>query len=202
MSTGFDETYAAEQIRRRLSPLRRLVKAQYLARLASELDGPTIDLGCGAGQLLERLPHGSIGLEFNDALIRYLEEIRLPVLKYDALADDFALTPLRTRSPGSYEHLVCSHVLEHFDDAAEVLRKLTASAAALGLRGMTFVVPGLKGFRRDPTHRTFITEAFIRSQGLDQLAPFRLTRVAYFPGNWRRLGEIFDYHECILTWRH
>lgn len=200
MAEGYDETYAAEQIRRRSSRLRRLVKARYLTRIASECPGPTIDLGCGAGQLLERLPKGSIGLEVNDSLISFLQGLRLPVRKYDALADDFALTPLRTQGPGTYEYLVCSHFLEHFDDAEGILRKLAASAAVLGLKGMVFAVPGLKGYMRDPTHRTFVTEEFIRRRGLERLQPFQLTNVDYFPGNWRKLGDAFSYHECIMSW--
>jgi hypothetical protein len=52
----FDKNYAAEQLRRRRHPLRRLVKRHYLNNILSEVRGPTIDFGCGAGQLLARFP--------------------------------------------------------------------------------------------------------------------------------------------------
>ena len=81
MTPDFDQAYADEQIRRRSSPARRLVKARYLDNLTRRFTGPTIDLGCGAGQLLERLPKGSVGLEINDALIAYLQTLKLDVLK-------------------------------------------------------------------------------------------------------------------------
>eukprot|EP01034_Spumella_vulgaris_P015981 gene15981-20418_t len=104
--SDFGESYGAEQIRRRSSAPRRLIKSRYIQNLVRVFDGPTIDLGCGAGQVLECLPTGSVGLEVNDTLIGYLKALRLDVLKYDALADDFALTPLSGHGPGRYHHLL------------------------------------------------------------------------------------------------
>lgn len=201
MSTDFDQAYADEQIRRRSSPLRRLIKAQYLANLLRRLNGPTIDLGCGAGQLLERLPQGSVGLEINDALIAFLRGLRLDVLKYDAIADDFQLTPLAAPGRGPFRHFVCAHVIEHFDDPAAAVRSLLHSGARLGLESMVFVVPGSKGFATDRTHKVFVTEDYIRGQKLADCGPFCLAPVDYFPGNLRRLGDLFAYHELLLTWR-
>ena len=201
MSSDFGDSYGAEQIRRRSSALRRLIKSRYIQNLVRVFDGPTIDLGCGAGQVLERLPSGSVGLEINDTLIGYLKALQLNVLKYDALADDFALTPLSGQGPGRYHHLLSAHVLEHFDDPVHAVRRLAASCDALGVQSMTFVVPGEKGFSSDPTHRVFVTEAFIRQQGLADCGPFHLDSVSYFPLNWRGMGKWFTYHECILTWR-
>jgi 2-polyprenyl-3-methyl-5-hydroxy-6-metoxy-1,4-benzoquinol methylase len=201
MTEGFDQSYADEQIRRRSSPLRRMVKSRYLDNLTRRLQGPTIDLGCGAGQLLERLPPGSVGLELNDALISYLRTQNLDVLKYDALQDDFGLSPLFAAGRGPYRHLVCAHVIEHFDDAAHAVRQLLRTGERLGLESLLFVVPGKKGFSRDATHRTFVTEAFIREQRLADQPPYHLASVEYFPGNWRKLGDWFAYHECHLTWR-
>jgi SAM-dependent methyltransferase len=201
MTADFDQAYADEQIRRRSSPLRRAVKARYLANLSRRFSGATIDLGCGAGQLLERLPAGSVGLELNDALIAYLRTLRLDVLKYDVVADDFALSPLSEPGRGPYRHLVCAHVIEHFDDPAHAVRSLLRSGARLGLESMVFVVPGSKGFATDATHRKFVTEDYIRAQKLAEQPPFRLAPVEYFPGNWRPLGDWFAYHECLLTWR-
>lgn len=201
MSADFDQAYADEQIRRRSSPLRRLIKAQYLANLLRRFEGPTIDLGCGAGQLLERLPKGSVGLEINDALIAYLRGLKLDVIKYDAIADDFRLTPLADPGRGPFRHFVCAHVIEHFDDPAAAVRSLLHSGARLGLESMVFVVPGSKGFATDRTHKVFVTEDYIRGQELADCGPFRLAPVDYFPGNLRQLGDLFAYHELLLTWR-
>ena len=201
MSADFDQTYADEQIRRRSSPLRRLVKAQYLANLLRRFDGPTIDLGCGAGQLLERLPQGSVGLEINDALIAHLRGLKLDVIKYDAIADHFRLSPLSEPGRGPFRHFVCAHVIEHFDDPAAAVRNLLESGARLGLESMVFVVPGSKGFSTDRTHKVFVTEDYVRDHKLADRPPFHLASVDYFPGNLRQLGDWFAYHELLLTWR-
>jgi len=201
MNPDFGQSYADEQIRRRSSPLRRMVKAQYLANLTRHFSGPTIDLGCGAGQLLERLPSGSVGLEINDALIAYLEQLQLDAIKYDAVADNFSVSPLFSPGRGPYRHLVCAHVIEHFDDPAAAVRQLLHSGSRLGLESIVFVVPGKKGFSTDRTHKVFVTEDFIRGKDLAQCPPFHLASVEYFPGNMRRLGDWFAYHECMMTWR-
>ena len=66
----FGSAYANEQLRRSRHPLRRLIKKFYLDRVLRELRGPTIDFGCGAGQLLARLPADSVGLEVNPHLVQ------------------------------------------------------------------------------------------------------------------------------------
>jgi hypothetical protein len=198
MSGEFGEAYAAEQIRRRSSLSRRAVKYFYLRNLLRTLTRPTIDLGCGAGQLLERLPKGSLGLETNPHLVEYLSSLGLEARLYDLLADDGALSIVE---PGRYAHLVCAHVIEHFVDPASMLRKLAAAGERLGLETMTFVVPGERGYRSDSTHKTFVTAAYIDEHNLRAIGPFELAPARYFPVNSASIGRWFVYHECILTWR-
>lgn len=197
MTAEFDNQYASEQLRRRRSWLRRIVKELYLHNLLRLLPGKTVDLGCGAGQLLERLPAGSIGLEVNPSLVRTLASMGLSVRLYDAMSDDFSLGVVER---DVYKHLVCSHVIEHFADPAASLRKLGAACDRLGIASMIFVVPGLLGFLSDPTHKTFVTEQFIDDQQLRFIGPYQMSKPMYFPGNWESLGRLYRYHECILTW--
>lgn len=198
MSNEFGERYAAEQIRRRRSLARRVIKTLYLRNILRELTGPTIDLGCGAGQLLERLPAGSIGLETNPKLVDHLLRLGLEARLYDVIMDDFALKGLER---AVFAHLVCAHVIEHFADPATALRKLAKACERLGIQSMIFVVPGERGFRSDDTHRTFVTADYIAAHGLQVLGSFRLHTVRYFPGNLRAIGRWFVYHECHLIWR-
>jgi 2-polyprenyl-3-methyl-5-hydroxy-6-metoxy-1,4-benzoquinol methylase len=198
MIEGFDEKYAAEQIRRRHSLPRRAIKYFYLHNVLRRLNGPTIDLGCGAGQLLERLPSGSVGLEANRTLVEFLADRGLDIRWYDAIADGFALTPLRG---GQYRHLVCAHVIEHFERPDAALRGLASSCLRLGVETLTFIVPGAKGFASDRTHQTFVTEDYLRHNRLTELADYRLSMVNYFPFDIRNLGSWLTYHECHLTWQ-
>lgn len=57
--TEFDERYTSYQTDR--APLRKLVRKIYLRSAQSLLRGPTLDFGCGVGELLGRLPEGSRG---------------------------------------------------------------------------------------------------------------------------------------------
>src|SRR5258705_7741886 len=117
----FDKNYAAEQLRRRRHPLRRLVKRLYLNNILSEVSGPTIDFGCGAGQLLARLPVGSVGLEINPYLVQELRRTGLNVLSYNPEEDQFLL---REFQADYYRTMVIAHVIEHFSDSAQTMRRI------------------------------------------------------------------------------
>ena len=127
---AFDRDYAARQFRRRRNPLRRAIKYFYLRNMLREVRGRTVDLGFGAGQLLERLPAGSIGLEVNPHLVDDARRAGLNAVLYDSNAEQ----PLIGVIPaGAYSTLVMAHVLEHFEHAAGFLRRLLRSCAALGI---------------------------------------------------------------------
>jgi SAM-dependent methyltransferase len=194
----FGEGYAAEQFRRANHPLRRFIKNFYLKNILRELAGPTLELGCGAGQLLRRLPPGSLGLEVNQGLISRLQAQGLPVRYYDALADNFRLSDVPA---GRYVNLVLVHVLEHFDAGADALRKLLLACEDLSIQNVLVVVPGESGFNSDPTHKTFVTEKYIMEADLNRVAGFQLATVRYFPHNRAWLGKYFAYHELMLIFR-
>src|SRR5438270_12438866 len=133
----FGSAYAAEQLRRSRHPLRRLIKKFYLDRVLRELRGPTIDFGCGAGQLLARLPADSVGLEVNPHLVQALQQAGMNARLYDAYSADFSLSQVEV---GRYELFTISHVPEHFDDTAAVIRKLWPGCAPRAVPSL--VAPG------------------------------------------------------------
>lgn len=194
----FDLAYANEQLRRSRHPLRRLLKSFYLRHALEDVEGPTIDFGCGAGQILARLPAGSIGVEINPVLVESLKESGLDVIAYDAAGDDFGFSGF---AQGHYRTLVLSHVLEHFADAATVMRKMWRSAARLGIRTIIVIVPGGKGYASDATHKTFITGKYLAEQGLENCAGFKLEKLHYFPGNIAGLGKHFAFHELKVVFK-
>lgn len=196
MSAAFDERYAEEQLRRSRHPLRRLVKGFYLRSILRHVDGPSIDFGCGAGQLLERLPEGSVGLEVNPALVRALQARRLNVMRYDPDTDGLSLAALPA---GRYSTFIMAHVLEHFDDAAPALRRLLASCRRLGVRRFILVVPGRKGYQSDATHRTFVDFAWLEREGLLACEGYALQAARYFPLDRAALGRHFVFHELIAV---
>ena len=194
----FGTAYAASQIGRQRNPIRKLVKSFYVSRVLRHVDGLAIDLGCGAGQILERLPAGSLGIEVNSNLVEDLARRGLRVMPAAEGQGGFNLTALR---PNEFGSLVLSHVLEHFNHADEVLRKLLRDCAALGVSTVIIVVPGDAGFRSDPTHKTFVTMEYLRSHGLIDCEGFQIFHSSYFPGNMKLIGELFLYHELMVVYK-
>ena len=194
--SGFDRRYADEQLRRSRHPLRRVVKGWYLRNILRDVRGRAIDFGCGAGQLLERLPAGSIGLEVNPALVHALRARGLEVVRYDPQADGLELAALEANR---YSTFIMAHVLEHFADAAASLRVLLRSCRRLGVVRVILVVPGWKGYLSDPTHRTFIDRDFLEREGLLDCEGYALAHARYFPIDRASLGRRFVFHELTVV---
>jgi SAM-dependent methyltransferase len=195
----FDLTYANEQLRRSRHPLRKLIKSLYLNQVLQDVQGRAIDFGCGAGQLLERLPPGSIGIEINPVLVAQLQAAGKNVVAYDATTDDFALSGFA--AGGFYRTLVISHVLEHFANSAQVIGKIWKACARLGVETIIAIVPGEKGFASDATHKTFISEDYLASRGLNVVEGFAIEKVRYFPGDIRAWGKYLTFHELKIVYK-
>lgn len=193
----FDREYAARQIRRRRNPLRRAIKEFYLRNMLREVRGRTIDLGFGAGQLLERLPEGSIGLEVNPHLVEDARRAGLNAVLYDSSA---AQPLIGVVPPHTYSTLVMAHVLEHFDDAAGFVRRMLHSCAALGIGRVIFVVPGAKGYQFDSTHRTFVNRQYLKAHDLLSVEGYEVTTARYFPGNQEWIGRYYVFHEFMFVY--
>lgn len=193
---GFDRGYADEQLRRSQHPLRRFIKGFYLRSVLTHVRGPTIDYGCGAGQLLMRLPRGSVGLEVNPHLIGALQARGLDVRPW-AISDE--AWDLQGLDGGGYRTLVISHVLEHLPDPTAALTRLLNGCMRIGVERLIAIVPGVRGYERDPTHLTFIDAAYVESHGWERLAGFRLASRRFFPFPWEGGGRFYVYNEMQLV---
>jgi len=196
-SGEFDSEYAKEQIRRSQQPLRRFIKGFYLKNMLRQIDGPTIDFGCGAGQLLKRLPKGSEGLEVNPFLITELQKSGLTVHRANANLEDFELLPFRDNF---FRTLIIAHVLEHLPDPSAALKVLFAACQRIGVRRVVIVVPGAKGFKSDHTHKTFINHAYVTENIPSKCSGFNRSNLSYFPGPWEFIGEYYVFHEMMVVY--
>jgi SAM-dependent methyltransferase len=188
---SYGEQYTRYQLRR--SPLRKWVRRWYLRSAVRQLRGPTIDFGCGVGELLERLPPGSVGLEINPASVEHCRSNGLDVLLYDADGDGWSLSVLPVEK--TMQSLVVSHVLEHLDQPMRHLSTLLQACGQRGISRVLVIVPGRRGYACDDTHRTFIDLPMLSAPDVVAGSAFRLASSRYFPGNLRRLGELFPHHE-------
>jgi SAM-dependent methyltransferase len=196
MRSEFDADYAREQLRRSRHPLRRLIKGFYIRNILREVTGPSVDFGCGAGQLLSSLPAGSIGLEINPFWVESLRKKGLKVMHYDADSDRFSLAGL---PENRYSTFIMAHVLEHFSDAGVVLRTLLRSCRRLAIQRFILAVPGWKGYLSDPTHKTFVDRAYLQREGLLSCEGYRLKHTRYFPIDHEAVGRYFVFHELIAV---
>lgn len=198
MSThDYDATYADRQLSRSRNPFRRLVKGFYLRDLMREVRGPTIDFGCGAGQILARLPAGSLGLEVNATLVEALRSSGLNAQLYDPASDRLRFEGLPS---GHFQTFVMSHVLEHFDDAADGLRQILRACHRLKTSRVVIVVPGEKGYAFDKTHRSFVNYDYLQRHQLLDCEGYRVSTLRYFPINHEAVGKYFTFHELKVIY--
>lgn len=174
--------------------LRSLIRGAYLRSAAALVSGPTLDLGCGVGDLLKILPPGSRGLEYNKASVKYCGEIGLPVDWYDGFADDWRFSSMECR----FESMVISHVLEHLHAPGEMLGKVLRSVRSLGISKVLVIVPGQAGFRSDPTHLTFVDFELIAGAIAGSASGFSIRRARYFPFGPASVGHWLVHHELQI----
>ncbi len=191
-----EQRYTEYQLKKR-SRMRQVVREIYLNVTLRLLKGRTIDFGCGTGELLRKLPPGSLGLEINQTTIEYCKKEGLNVRYYDPLEDKYMLSGF---VPGEFESLVLSHVLEHIKNPAQILLSLLNAARRLDIKRVVVIVPGKKGFTSDPTHRTYIGPGFFEKNKLKNVEGFGITMQRYFPINLSLIGILFTHHELQVVY--
>ncbi len=149
------------------------------------------------GELLARLPPGSLGLEVNPATVTYCRGLGLNVEYYDPAGDGYQFEDLPA---DAYTTFVMSHVLEHLKDPDQVLRSILRSCERLGISSVILIVPGAKGFAFDHTHKTFIDEAYLGDHDLWNVPPWTVHWKEYFPFNAPWVGRYFTYHELLFIY--
>jgi hypothetical protein len=90
-------------------------------------------------------------------------------------------------------------VLEHFADAALVLRTLLRSCRRLGIQRFILFLPGWKGYLSDATHKTFVDQGYLRREGLLSCEGYALRHARYFPIDREAVGRYFVFHELIAV---
>lgn len=195
--TIYGKGYTNYQLDR--SRFRKIVRHFYLESAARKVRGPTVDFGCGVGELLRRLPPGSIGLEINPVSVEHCRRQGLAASVYDGDDDQWALATLAPDQ--GLQSLVISHVLEHLHQPMEKLASLLAACQRLGISRVLVVVPGARGYASDATHRTFVDLPMLSDAKITAGTDFRLHNHQYFPGNVRVLGQLFPHHELQVVYR-
>ncbi len=195
--TLYGENYTRYQLDR--GHLRRIVRQVYLKSAIGQLRGPTVDCGCGVGDLLRQLPAGSVGLDINPVSVEYCRSQGLDARLYDGDMDRWDLGPLAATQ--ALQSLVISHVLEHLERPMEKLARLLRACERLGIERALVIVPGPRGYESDDTHRTFVDLPMLSSSAATAGTDFRVLSARYFPGDLRIIGRWFPHHELQVSYR-
>jgi SAM-dependent methyltransferase len=196
MAGGFDKHYADGQIAVQTNPLRRRVRAHYLRSLVGLAGGAICDFGCGTGALLEYAPTGSFGFDINPHAIRHGLDRGHDVFVWNPEEDGYRMDFLQERP---VKALVMNHVLEHLDAPDSALREILNTCSQARLDRVVVVVPGVAGFRRDPTHKVFIDMSFLVKHGMKSCSGFSITERRYFPLPFEIAGRFFPYNELRIV---
>jgi hypothetical protein len=198
MAESIEQLYGEEyfQYLKNRGFVRRQIRKIYLNDIRKYCIGKTIDFGCGIGELLKILPQGSIGFEVNRTAIEYCKSIGLHVEHYDPDADhyEFKMIP-----QGVYSSFTMNHVLEHLDNSQEIIKRIFESCHRLGIKRIVITVPGVKGFKLDKTHRTFIDKKYLAEHGIPDHKLYSIIVFKYFPVNWPTFSRYFTHNELRLV---
>ena len=192
-----DNTYAddyAEYLTKPRSLLLTLARNYFLRAAAKLTVGKTIDFGCGAGELLELLEPGSVGFEINLHCVRFCVDKGLKVYLTEAEKEGCRLDKLTAED--GFETMITSHVLEHLDEPFEFIGSLLETCERLGISRFVMLVPDQKGFKSDPTHKTFISEDILPVQ----IGNFKMTKARHFPFSSRFFQEHFTNNELQVIY--
>jgi SAM-dependent methyltransferase len=154
----------------------------FIKDLARHLSGKVLDIGSGAGEFLSYIP-GCMGVELDPHLAVYCRQKGLTVCCSDIHHLPFL--------EGAFDGVLVSNVLEHLVDPELALQEATRVLKHDG--ALVISVPFSAGYRRDPTHQSFIT-----SSDLDQLvAGLHLNPVKRysFPSGGAFFGRMITFFE-------
>lgn len=152
--------------------------------------GKTLDIGCGVGRILKKLPNGSIGIDHNKYSIEYVNAHGLRGF----MPNEFLSS--KQYKGQKFDSILLSHVIEHMEvtDAIALLKTYLPYLAKGGK--IIIICPQERGYSSDSTHVTFIDQAII--DGLFEQIDFKTSRSYSFPFP-RLFGKVFKYNEFVAV---
>lgn len=173
--------------------LEQLVYPRYLRELSSETE--ILDFGFGNGEFLTFCQKNGIVARGIDSNPHFIESARLRNLNVEL--DD--ITRLDTLPNGNVKAVISDNVLEHLSKDAlfKVFRALELKLAKNGV--FLAIVPGEKGFTKDPTHQTFIDEYLISSVTAN--SSIKLEKTFRWPFDIKLVSKVFYLNMTAFKFR-
>ena len=169
---------------------KRFVPNPYRWNVRRLATGRVLDVGCGIGRCLDFVRPRGVGVDPNDTAIAVCRENGHQAY----VPADFAATYPADSTGQRFDTLLCSHVLEHLDEATgvELIRSYLPYLGD-GAR-VVLITPQERGQRSDSTHVRFMDAAALRAL-VDQCG-LVLGKISSFPlPRW--FGRWFVYNETV-----
>ena len=176
-----------------------MIRNIYLNNAKKYVIGKAIDFGCGAGEFLERLPKGSLGLEVIPEIVNSNLNKGLRIKLFDPAKDQYTFNTLGI-SNGEFETFISMHVFEHLENSQEIIKKIFSVCEKIGVKRIIIIVPCLKGFKSLAEHITYVDAKYLKKNGLENYSNYKLSKLKYFPLNFETVGRYFTHSEMIAIW--
>ncbi|MFJ8667158.1 class I SAM-dependent methyltransferase [Streptomyces sp. NPDC093600] len=152
--------------------------------------GRVLDVGCGLGRNLLNCEPGSVGVDHNAHSVATCRERGLTAYTPEELAK------APDCGPGSFDSLLCAHVLEHMDGelASSILEQYLPLVKPGG--SVVLITPQEAGYKTDATHVRFVGFDELRHHA--EKAGVAVARTYSFPFP-RSVGKVFPYNEFVLV---
>lgn len=147
-------------------------------------DGEIWDFGCGLGEFLiycHKNKRKAYGIDSNPYFVKECQARGLNVQLDD-------ITNLKTISY-KIKNVICDNVLEHLDLDRIHAFFVNMKKIMLPDGVLLVVVPGWKGFLRDPTHKTFVDKDLMKNICIEDAV--KLDKLYYYPFNIEVTGKYF-----------
>ncbi|MFH8975885.1 class I SAM-dependent methyltransferase [Streptomyces sp. NPDC017890] len=154
--------------------------------------GRVLDVGCGIGRNLLNCEPGSVGVDHNAHSVATCRERGLTAYTPDELAE------APDCGTGSFDSLLCAHVLEHLDEelGMTILDQYLPLVKPGG--SVVLITPQEAGYKTDATHVRFVD--FDQLRRTAEKAGVTVARTYSFPFP-RSTGKVFPYNEFVLVGR-
>jgi 2-polyprenyl-3-methyl-5-hydroxy-6-metoxy-1,4-benzoquinol methylase len=194
MSGTESSDYTQRLARLETSGIKRLLPTQapYRWNLKRLGLGRVLDVGCGIGRNLLNCGPDSVGVDHNETSVLTCQERGLTAYTPNGLAE------APDCGPGSFDSLLCAHVLEHLDEALgnSVLEQYLPLVKPGG--SVVLITPQEAGYKTDATHVRFVDLEGLRAHA--EKVGLTIERTYSFPFS-RAVGKVFPYNEFILVAR-